>query len=590
MKKKKVFRYSSIIYIILGLWLCVESGYTQTTPDIPDTPVILNKSEVLSVLQADPSEMKTQLEILFSQPMTSQEVDKLFTPIETTIMIESIEHVWGEYTEGYILKKNETIKKATEKLRLYHETFLLTLLEQENALTEKTNQSFESISGLVNARQELVRSTQNRLSSLAGKGLSFSKIVIKANSTDLHELLSSEAFNGDKWQFIKRKTPSESMHDVSYADNESNEISLSYQKVGDWPFGENPPYNDVWKFAPEQGKIKYDATSHYFLSEFLWEDASGFNSVHSSYEHDILIYSDIDAYVRAGSYWVSNLPKPYLDTTLFDSKAYFTVGTWVATSIATNKLYLTYIFVELIDHSKGPSEGRVQPQLGSWGGKYDDGAFPREEDEIDFCIDMGIEPKWCVFADQTAAATLEYFTEEACLAGRFPFDYNKSTTFYWSKHYDKPHTPAQLSPLNDVTISGTSVSFKWKAVVASKYNLVIATDPNFTNIFGNYYVDASEALLDVSRTITGFPNNGTTYWWRVRAAHPFYWSNWSSVRQFKNQQTGSQPYDPCACTGNPVILYECVIKSGQSYNCSAGTIILKPDFHAQSGSSVTLKP
>lgn len=44
----------------------------------------------------------------------------------------------------------------------------------------------------------------------------------------------------------------------------------------------------------------------------------------------------------------------------------------------------------------------------------------------------------------------------------------------------------------------------------------------------------------------------------------------------------------CSCTGPHPVL-ECTIATGKTYTCSASTITLKPGFHAQYGSTVTLR-
>ncbi len=89
-----------------------------------------------------------------------------------------------------------------------------------------------------------------------------------------------------------------------------------------------------------------------------------------------------------------------------------------------------------------------------------------------------------------------------------------------------PPPPALSSPANGATVSGTSITFQWNASAgATKYWLEIYGG-------GGYFYDANVGNV-TSKEVTGFPNDGTIYYWRVFAGNDAGW-NPSSRRSFTN--------------------------------------------------------
>ena len=78
-----------------------------------------------------------------------------------------------------------------------------------------------------------------------------------------------------------------------------------------------------------------------------------------------------------------------------------------------------------------------------------------------------------------------------------------------------PAIPTLSSPTNGSKVNGTSIAFKWNAAArANNYYLQVAYDPAFTQVvygawIGNY----------IGITITGLPDNGQVYYWRVAAGN-----------------------------------------------------------------------
>jgi uncharacterized repeat protein (TIGR02543 family) len=93
-----------------------------------------------------------------------------------------------------------------------------------------------------------------------------------------------------------------------------------------------------------------------------------------------------------------------------------------------------------------------------------------------------------------------------------------------------PAVPNLITPANGANVSGTTISFSWsQAARAINYYLQVATDAGFTNIFfggwvGNY----------IEVNLSGFPDNGQTYYWRVASWNALGTSSYSSTRSFVN--------------------------------------------------------
>jgi hypothetical protein len=89
--------------------------------------------------------------------------------------------------------------------------------------------------------------------------------------------------------------------------------------------------------------------------------------------------------------------------------------------------------------------------------------------------------------------------------------------------------PALITPNNNVTVGGTSVSFSWAAASgATKYELQVIRVSDgmlFRNAFS----------YGTSTTQGGFLNDGTQFSWRVRAGNDTGWGAWSPYRNFINE-------------------------------------------------------
>ncbi|MHB0946250.1 MAG: SUMF1/EgtB/PvdO family nonheme iron enzyme, partial [Sedimentisphaerales bacterium] len=102
-----------------------------------------------------------------------------------------------------------------------------------------------------------------------------------------------------------------------------------------------------------------------------------------------------------------------------------------------------------------------------------------------------------------------------------------------------PLPPTLSSPSNASTVNGTTIAFRWNSSVgANNYYLQVATDSSFNNTvfddeIGNY----------VGTDISGFSNDGTRFYWHVKAGNSAGWSGYSSTRYFDNG-TASLPPPP----------------------------------------------
>jgi M6 family metalloprotease-like protein len=97
--------------------------------------------------------------------------------------------------------------------------------------------------------------------------------------------------------------------------------------------------------------------------------------------------------------------------------------------------------------------------------------------------------------------------------------------------------PTLFAPANGSNVSGTDVSFSWSASTgATDYHLQISEDAAFTNLAFDGSVGNNTGA-----NLTGFPDDGCTFWWRVRAGNGTTWSAWSSLWSFINGAQSIQP-------------------------------------------------
>jgi len=97
-----------------------------------------------------------------------------------------------------------------------------------------------------------------------------------------------------------------------------------------------------------------------------------------------------------------------------------------------------------------------------------------------------------------------------------------------------------------VKVSGTSITFQWQASEgANEYQLEVNKSPPLVLINGSWEFDEDALwkkayrhyrgiVSGVSKTVTGFPDDGTEYYWRVRARSDAGWSAWSETWSFIN--------------------------------------------------------
>lgn len=102
-----------------------------------------------------------------------------------------------------------------------------------------------------------------------------------------------------------------------------------------------------------------------------------------------------------------------------------------------------------------------------------------------------------------------------------------------------PGAPSLSSPANGATVSATSITFSWTTPTGSptQYHLQLSTSSTFSSLT---YDNAS--ITGTSQAVSGFPNNGTTYFWRVRAYNSSGWGPWSSTRSFINGAPDDFPW------------------------------------------------
>ena len=92
-----------------------------------------------------------------------------------------------------------------------------------------------------------------------------------------------------------------------------------------------------------------------------------------------------------------------------------------------------------------------------------------------------------------------------------------------------PPAPVLSSPANNASVTGTSINFQWAASSgANNYQLEIIRA-------GDSAVFKNEVLGNTTSSMQdSFPNDGTLYWWRVRAGNDSGWGAWSGYRNLTN--------------------------------------------------------
>jgi hypothetical protein len=92
--------------------------------------------------------------------------------------------------------------------------------------------------------------------------------------------------------------------------------------------------------------------------------------------------------------------------------------------------------------------------------------------------------------------------------------------------------PTLSSPADGANVSGTSVTFRWNdSPGATKYFLIVSTNPSLTVAQSTSSVRKYWGQLGnvTQYTVTGFRNNGTTYYWWVWTGNAHGWCSQAQV-------------------------------------------------------------
>jgi hypothetical protein len=101
-----------------------------------------------------------------------------------------------------------------------------------------------------------------------------------------------------------------------------------------------------------------------------------------------------------------------------------------------------------------------------------------------------------------------------------------------------PSAPTLSSPADGAVISGTSVTFEWDSYPeANKYFLEVNADPDWAEEGRKFYGEMGE----LTKEVTDFNDDGTEYYWRVKARNVSGWGSWSGARSFINMSEPSAP-------------------------------------------------
>jgi hypothetical protein len=91
-----------------------------------------------------------------------------------------------------------------------------------------------------------------------------------------------------------------------------------------------------------------------------------------------------------------------------------------------------------------------------------------------------------------------------------------------------PSAPTLLSPGNVTVVSGTSINYQWSAVPgATSYWITISTSSNPNDTSKYKYSNGVGNVIQYNNT--GYPNNGTTYYWWVAACTSAGWTPQSQI-------------------------------------------------------------
>lgn len=108
--------------------------------------------------------------------------------------------------------------------------------------------------------------------------------------------------------------------------------------------------------------------------------------------------------------------------------------------------------------------------------------------------------------------------------------YSDISYFYSGESLEKPNPPTLRSPTNGSFVEGQSIEFEWQASErADNYYLELSRDSSFSTILFNAEVGNTTRM-----PLSGFLNDGTRYFWHVRAGNSSGWSDYSADWSFNN--------------------------------------------------------
>jgi hypothetical protein len=106
-----------------------------------------------------------------------------------------------------------------------------------------------------------------------------------------------------------------------------------------------------------------------------------------------------------------------------------------------------------------------------------------------------------------------------------------------------PDPPDLAQPRDGVEVDGREIEFVWRASDrANNYHIQLSIDDDFAEDHLAYNNDELGDRTEIG--LEGFPDNGTEFWWRVRAENARGWSQWSDVWSFTNGELPPVPDPP----------------------------------------------
>jgi hypothetical protein len=103
----------------------------------------------------------------------------------------------------------------------------------------------------------------------------------------------------------------------------------------------------------------------------------------------------------------------------------------------------------------------------------------------------------------------------------------------------QPSPPELVAPTNGTVVAGESLLFRWYSSDADEFYMEMATDSDFIDLVFANFVGVYEGNSIWQQIISGFPDNGFVYYWRIYAYDPYSgYSYPSTTWVFKNGPSG----------------------------------------------------